>query len=166
MLFTMIDGKCVTQYRQHFPCVASCVEKRPRILTTLIRYYGGNKLILSWTLYVYIAYNDIRLFECILHLSYKLTIGKWQAHSDEEETICELGLIVDRPKPGNGSDNDGNTARVTGVDVPLVKISHVILQAISSGHEINFNSFHDYPIETAMLYIQPYSWYSVPTSVH
>jgi len=60
----------------------------------------------------------------------------------------QLGLIVDKPKPGFGSTNDGNTARrffenstvsasITGVDENLIKRFHVILQAISSGYEIH-----------------------------
>ena len=66
----------------------------------------------------------------------------------------ELGLIVDQPKPGFGSSNDGNTARrflknasisaaITGVDEALIKRFHVILQTISCGHEIDFIKFQD-----------------------
>ena len=66
----------------------------------------------------------IRFFECLLHLSYKLPLKKWQARGEEDKKIVaatkkniqtrfkkELGLIIDHPKPGFGSTNDGNTAR-------------------------------------------------------
>ena len=66
----------------------------------------------------------IRCFECLQHISYKLDIKKWHARSIEEKTSLKkrseevqlqfkikLGLIVDKPKPGFGSSNDGNTSR-------------------------------------------------------
>lgn len=86
-------------------------------------------------------YAWIRCFECLLHISYKLNIRKWQARSDEDKTDIkvrseeiklkfknEMGLIVHKAKPGIGSSNDGNTARrffknaeisaqITGLDV-------------------------------------------------
>lgn len=132
----------------------------------------------------------IRCFECCLHLSYKLDIKKWQARTAEEKTIVKnrkkatqesfkknLGLIVDQPKPGFGSSNDGNTARrffqnatisaeITGVDVRLITRFHSILQAISSGRTIDTPRFRDYALETAKLFIELYSWYYMPTSIH
>lgn len=67
----------------------------------------------------------IRFFECLLHLSYKIGIKKWQARGDEEKRKVlenkkriqedfksKLGLLVDIPKCGYGiPSNDGNTAR-------------------------------------------------------
>ena len=55
----------------------------------------------------------------------------------------EMGLLVDQPKQGYGSTNDGNTARrffqnstlsalITGVDQEIINRFHVILQTISS----------------------------------
>lgn len=62
-----------------------------------------------------------------------------------------MGLIVDKPKPGYGSSNDGNTARlffrnpelpstITGLDVNLIKHFDIILRKLSSGLEINLSS--------------------------
>ena len=67
----------------------------------------------------------------------------------------QLGLIVDRPKLGYGSTNDGNTARrffentsisatITGVSESLINRFHVILQAISSGHNITYDNFREH----------------------
>lgn len=66
----------------------------------------------------------IRFFECLLHVAYKLPLKIWQARGVENKLIVEitkkdirekfrnqLGLIVDKPKPGYGNSNDGNTAR-------------------------------------------------------
>ena len=69
-------------------------------------------------------HSCIRFFECLPHLSYKLGLQKWQARGDDEKKIVgsrkkeiqkefrlKLGLLVDHPKEGYGSTNDGNTAR-------------------------------------------------------
>lgn len=107
----------------------------------------------------------IRCFECLLHISYKLDIKKWEARSKEEKTSVKLrseeikrkfkidmGLIVDKPKPGFGFTNDGNTARrffgdpelsaqITGLDVNIIKHFDVLLRTLSSGFEINLVEF-------------------------
>lgn len=66
----------------------------------------------------------IRCFECLLHISYRIDIKKWQVISktDKEKVKSrkeiiqlklrkQMGLIVDIPKQGSGTTNDGNTAR-------------------------------------------------------
>jgi len=88
-----------------------------------------------------------------------------------------MGLIVDQPKPGFGSTNDGNTTRrffensstsasITGVDEDFIKRFHVILQVISCGHEIDLIKFQDYALQTARNFVQLYPWFHMPTSVH
>lgn len=82
--------------------------------------------------------------ECLLHLSYKIPIQKWQARGMDKEVIMKrkkeiqeefkrkTGLIVDQPKPGMGNYNDENTARrffsnfklsseITKIDKHLIK---------------------------------------------
>jgi hypothetical protein len=71
-----------------------------------------------------ILHARIRLFESLLHLAYKIPLQKWQARSaDEKQSVkdtkakiqkafkSELGLLVDFPRQGFGSTNDGNTSR-------------------------------------------------------
>ena len=76
----------------------------------------------------------------------------------------KLELIVDRPKPAYGNTNDGNTARrfyensktsalITSLDLDLKERFHVSLQVISSGHEINFDKFHNYTLTTARKFV-------------
>lgn len=132
----------------------------------------------------------IRLFECILHISYRLEIKTWQARGTENKTKVaekkkflqekfrsELGLLVDMPKQQTGNTNDGNTARkffrnaeksaeITGVNVELIKRFHVILETINSGYHINIDKFHDFAKATRELYFKEYSWYPMPVSVH
>ena len=71
------------------------------------------------TLYAWIC-----TFECLLHIAYRLDVCKWQIRGERDKSKCEIrkktninqfrtemGLLVDCPKPGSGTTNDGNTAR-------------------------------------------------------
>lgn len=89
----------------------------------------------------------------------------------------EIGLLVDIPKPGFGTTNDGNTARrffdnpslsadITGVDEELIRRFATILKTISSGFSINIGEFEKYCSETAELYVKKYKWYYMPQSIH
>jgi hypothetical protein len=42
----------------------------------------------------------------------------------------------------------------------------VILEAISSGFQLNVQAFKNYALETAQLYVQLYPWYYMPASMH
>jgi len=60
----------------------------------------------------------IRFFECLVHISYKLEVKKWQIRKQDQEKVQqrkhliqekfhkEMGLLVDVPKPG-GSGTTG-----------------------------------------------------------
>lgn len=122
----------------------------------------------------------IRFFECVLHLGYKLPIKQWQARGQENKVIVadtkkqiqerfksEIGLTVDKPKPGFGSSNDGNTARrffnnpelasdITDVDVELIKRFKTILETIASGFKINTEKYRAFALETAQLFVDKY----------
>lgn len=139
----------------------------------------------------------ICFFECVLHIAYRLDFKKWQATSKKSETqefsnkellearkhkIQEdfknkMGLLVNVPKPGYGTSNDGNTARrafgnsklfsvITGVNEQLIIRFHTILTDLNSSREINDIAFNKYCQEMAKLYTENYSWYYMPPSVH
>jgi len=191
MAFTMIDGKVcnsvsgTTSSQRCFLCGATSKDFNniDYVLTKKVNeenFKFGMSTLHAW----------IRFFECCLHLSYKLGIKKWQACTVEEKNLTEerkhviqkgfrlqLGLVVDRPKPGYGSSNDGNTARrffehsttsatITGVDESLIHRFHVILQVLSSGYNINYDNFREYSLETARKFVDLYPWYYMPTSMH
>lgn len=191
LLFTMIDGKVcnavsLTKSAQRCYLCGATSKDFNAIDTVLQREINETNLKFGLsTLHAW-----IRCFEYCLHVSYKLGIKKWQARSAEEKKITQerkraiqegfkkqLGLNIDRPKPGYGSSNDGNTARrffenstvsaaITGVNEEVIKRLYVILQVISCGHEINCERFEQYAIETARKTVALYPWYSMPTSVH
>lgn len=190
LFLTMVDGKVCniltsTSSQVCFICGASpkdmnklqTLSKKP--LDPLRLKFGLSTL-----------HARIRFFECLLHISYRLEIKCWQVRGAlEKEKLQErkkniiskfrsqMGLIVDQPKHGGGNSNDGNTARrffespklaseVTGIDEGLIFRFSNILNALSSGYDINHMKFEAYCQETAKLYLKLYAWYYMPASVH
>lgn len=137
-----------------------------------------------------ILHARIRLFESVLHLSYKLPIRKWQIRSVSDKTTVqerkvtiqrrfriETGLIVDVPKAGFGNSNDGNTSRrffgdpqkaaeITGIDYNLIFRLKIILEVISSGYKVNLKKFADYCWDTAKVYVSLYDWHPMSPTMH
>uniref|UniRef100_A0A2S2QS23 Uncharacterized protein n=1 Tax=Sipha flava TaxID=143950 RepID=A0A2S2QS23_9HEMI len=75
----------------------------------------------------------IRMFECLIHVSYRLDFKIWQARGEENKQMLKvrkeeiqkqfrlkMGLIIDQPtQRGAGTSNDGNTARRFFVDTEM-----------------------------------------------
>lgn len=190
MLLTMIDGKIcnsLTEHRSTQSCyICGATPKEMNVLSVGDKenkrehYSFGLSTLHCW----------IRCFECFLHISYRLDVKKWQIKDASDKTSVkqrklhihnrfkeDMGLIVDRPKSGFGSTNDGNTARrffanaeksadITGLDKNIISRFGIILQALSSGHEINIDEFEKYIRETKEMYLRLYPWYYMPVTVH
>lgn len=191
LIFCMIDGKICN-------AVSSCTSTQTcYICGAKPSEMNNEELILEkpvksefLSLGMSPLHSWIRLFECILHISYRLDTKTWQARGAENKTKVaekkkylqekfrsELGLLVDMPKQQTGNTNDGNTARkffqnaeksaeITGVNVELIKRFHIILETINSGYFINVDKFHEFAKATRELYFKEYSWYPMPVSVH
>lgn len=131
----------------------------------------------------------IKFMECILHIAYNKRFSKWRVTKDtkheREKAKAEiqrnlksvLGINVDMVKQGMGSTNDGNTSRrffanpsitadVLGVDENLIHRFSTILTVINSNFEIDAEKFKVYCLDTAERYIELYSWYYMPITVH
>lgn len=190
LVLTMIDGKVcnsITNTLSSMRCyLCGATSKEFNDIDKMLqrpinkdRFEFGISSLHAW----------IRFFECCLHVAYKLEIQKWQGRKEDKENIDRrkkniqqgfrdrLGLLVDQQKPGYGSSNDGNTARsffenseisasITGIDEELIKRFHVVLQVISCGFEINIPKFRKYTEDTARKFVELYSWYFMPTTVH
>lgn len=65
----------------------------------------------------------IRLMECVLHISYRLTFQRWACKEEQHKQDLanakariqnqlrnKLGILVDITKQDSGNTNDGNTA--------------------------------------------------------
>ncbi|KAJ4428416.1 hypothetical protein ANN_24453 [Periplaneta americana] len=125
------------------------------------------------------------------HISYRFEVKKWKANvrdgsreimkkrkkSIQDAFRNRLGLIIDTPKPGHGTTNDGNTARrffentkeaskITGVDYDLISRFSVILTTISCFQNISESRFNIYCRKTAELFVKLYPWYYMPPTVH
>lgn len=187
---TMIDGKTFgviseTSTQSCGICGASPkymndLEAIERRTADVSKYDYGLSTLHAW----------IRCFECILHIAYRQNIKKWQVKTTEDklkfaetkthiqrELKNRMGLLVDIPKPGCGTSNDGNTASrffeqstlassVTSIDEELIHRFYIILQTISCGFSVNTEAFRTYAKETAQRYITLYPWYNMPSSVH
>lgn len=187
---TMIDGKIFSTIANTSSQCCGICGASPKIMNDLSAL---DKLKPKESLYEYglsTLHAWIRCFECVLHIAYKLNVRKWQTRSDSDKAIKdarkktiierlkkEMGLLVDIPKPGCGTTNDGNTARrffqqptltsvITGIDEDFINRFAVILRTMSCGFAINVEAFRAYTMDTARLYIKLYSWYYMPASVH
>ena len=127
----------------------------------------------------------------LAHISNRLDIKKKrQDRSDEDKCVKQrseefnqkfkkqMGLIVDRPKPGYGNTNDDNavhrcflnpekrSGEITGFYVELIKKFSVLLRTLSSGHEIDCVKFENLCFKTRTLYLNLYLWYYMSVTVH
>lgn len=138
-----------------------------------------------------VLHARIRIFECILHLAYKLQVQKYRERKSKEEKDLEeqtkkeiqrrfrneTGLIIDMPKSNFGNTNDGNTSRrffedpklaakITGISYELIYTLKVILEAISSGFKIDPVKYEKYASETARVYVDLYDWHPMTPTMH
>lgn len=138
-----------------------------------------------------VLHARIRIFESLIHLAYKLPVKKYRERKTEAEKALEAqkkaeiqerfrnetGLLIDMPKANFGNTNDGNTSRrffdnpelasdITGINFELIYRLKVILQAISSGHEIDSEKYDMYAYDTAKLYVEQYGWHLMTPTMH
>lgn len=128
--------------------------------------------------------------ECLLHIAYRLDTKCWQARTPmQKEKLATrkkviqkefkrcMGLLIDIPKHGSGTSNDGNTARrffedpeltakITGLNKELIEKFAAILSVLACGQSIDVTAFKDFCHETAKCYVRHYGWYYMPSSVH
>lgn len=189
MLPTMVDGKvcnAATSTTSTMRCyICGKTSKKFNDLDTT-NDEESQTLKFGWST----LHARIRLFETILHLAYKLPLKKWQVRTAEEKkTVKEnkqriqdeyrerTGLINDKPKPGFGNSNSGNTSRrffddlnvaaeITGIDRGFMEKIKIILEALSSGHKINPTKFSEYTKETAKMYVELYGWHPMTPTLH
>lgn len=191
LLFTMVDGKvcnAATDTASTLRCYIC--GQTSKNFNELKKVDDSQLNTEALTFGLSILHARIRFFESLLHVSYKIPLKKWRITSQEEKAVVEenkkniqkrfrdeMGLLVDIPKSGYGNTNDGNTSRrffadaetsasITGINIDLLKRFRVILEVISSGHEIDHDKFETYTQSTARLYIDLYGWHPMSPTVH
>ncbi|EFN66789.1 hypothetical protein EAG_01798, partial [Camponotus floridanus] len=109
--------------------------------------------------------------------NYKFVLKQNKKKKIQRELKLHLSISVDFVRQGYGTTNDGNTARrffeepekvakILQIDANLIRKFGTILQILSCGLEIDLDKFEKYAIETAKLFIQHYSWYNMPPTIH
>lgn len=188
LILSMIDGKVCNVLSENkstqtcFICKATSKEMNSQVITR-----EPNPAMYRFGISSLHAY--IRTMECLLNITYRMNICQWQVRGQENKDIFkkkkeevkakfkEVGLIIDKVKPGFGTSNDGNTARtffheyketarITELDETLLSRLGTILAAIASGYDIDPGKFNTYCSETRDLYISLYSWYNMPATLH
>lgn len=192
LVLTMVDGKVCNSLTNTLSAQRCYIcGATPKEMNKEMGNYEADAERFSFGLSTLHAW--IRCFECLLHISYRLTLKekKWTVKNDDDKKEMKLrknkiqsqfkkdmGLIVDMPKAGgSGTSNDGNTARrffanaalssrITGIELCLIENLGFLLQAISSGHEINLEKFEKLALKTRKIYLEHYSWYYMPVTLH
>ena len=127
----------------------------------------------------------IRFFECILHISNRHSIEKWQVRDENRQVFNErkqevqqrfwetMSLLVDNPKANSsGSTNDGKTARrafrqpelfarTTNVDQSLIHSFKIILISLTCQQVLDLENFETFCLNTANLYMIKYPWFPI-----
>lgn len=190
LILTMADGKVWSALIDSSSQICYICKASPKEMNNLdlIRNRTVNKETLTFGISP--LHSWIGCFECLLHISYRIDIKKWRIINGDDKQIFEIrkkavqtefkkkiGLIIDVPKQGTDTTNDGNTSRrffedpklsseITGIDEKLIIRFAIILKAISCGFTIDIEKFNKYCYETAKLYVHLYDWYPMPASVH
>ena len=115
---TMIDGKMFSVISDSSTQTCGICGATPKIMNDLDKIFS---LPVKEKLY---EYGISTRLECCLHISYKMVVKKWQIREPNEKDMVKnkkdeiiqklkehLHLLVDIPKQGFGTTNDGNTAR-------------------------------------------------------
>lgn len=127
----------------------------------------------------------------MLHVAYRKDIEKWgetmtKEEKEKEEAAKkriqaefkkELGILVDMPKQGFGSTNDGNTARtlfrafeisarILQIDSRIVEGLHDLCTMLNSNEKIDKTKFKEFCDDFLDLYCSLYKFYPIPTSLH
>lgn len=185
---TMIDGSVANiltdtnAASRCFLCNASPIEMNETNLNRSANtdsYKYGLSTLHCW----------IRFFECIIHIAYRLPFKTWRVRKENNAVFADtknriqkefrerLGLLVDYVRQGYGTTNDGNTARkffanvdvsaeITGINKDLINKFALVLRILSCGRKIRTEEFTKLLMETRNLYLECYSWYYMPSSVH
>ena len=186
---TMVDGKTFGVLAEASTQTCGICRAIPKDMNNLdlVKRYPVDSDLLKYDLSSLHAW--IRFFECVLHLSYRLSIKKWQVRGTDKPEVearklkiqselrKEMGILVDIPMAGSGNTNNGNTARrffsqpdlvsrITGVSEALIYNFSVILRALTSGYEINIDAFSSFAMKSAEMFVQLYPWFYMPSSIH
>lgn len=195
MCLTLLDGKVLSHITNtsSYQCCPFC-KASPKKFNDLDNMTNGvfspdpNAIQFGMS----ILHLWIRIFEAILHLSYKQVITNgWQIRGDANKKLVDekkksiqkkfrerLNLVVDVPRGnGSGTSNTGNVSRrafentellaeILEIDLTLIKNLKTILLTVSSHYSIDPVKFDAFCIETARRYIEIYNRFPMTVTLH
>lgn len=193
LYLTMIDGKVltvITETKSSQRCsICKALPKEFNNLKNIATRFKPQKDALNYGLSV--LHLWIRSFEWLLHISYRLSVKKWQMRGTILKNLMKkrkeelqarffekLSLRVDFPNSGGGGNtNNGPVARaafskpevlaeVLELDENLIKRVSTILIALSCQLQLDVDLFATFCEETAHFYVSLYEWFPMPPSIH
>lgn len=191
MHLTMVDGKVVTVLTETSSNACCVICKASPVEMNNLQMLSKKTVAIENCKYGLSSLHAwIRCMECILHIAYRLDIKKWRVTAENEKQLMknakqriqkefreQSGLLIDYPKQGSGTSNDGNTARrffrdpelssqITCVNRELIQRFGIILQTLACGIKVDTSKFKLYATDTAQLFVNLYNWFYMPASVH
>lgn len=194
MHLTMIDGKVlsvITNTASTLRCwICKATSKQFNNLTDIKRRFKPEPGTLMHGMSV--LHLWIRAFEHLLHLSYRRDFCEWQLRGTDRKAkalqrklelqtafLEKMNIRVAFPSTkGTGNSNNGNVCRVAFSDPDkladilqlkeknFVKRMRVILIALSCQLPLDEELFQEFCMQTAELYVEHYSWFPMPPSIH
>lgn len=121
---TMIDGKMFGIVSGSSTQTCGICGATPKIMNDLEKIWSLESDPSMYDYGISSLHAWIRCLECCLHISYRIPVQRWQIRNQDEkkqvkerkehiqrQIKVEMNLLVDIPKQGHGTTNDGNTSR-------------------------------------------------------
>ncbi|KAL7290927.1 hypothetical protein TKK_0015654 [Trichogramma kaykai] len=185
---TLFDGKCVnTLVKNNATCRCPMCLKTTHQFGNPACDFTPLKSSLSFGLSS--LHAEIKVFEHLLHISYRLELGEWDIRADMQDRFKErkkkiqdilytkIGVKVDLCLQGHGTTNTGNVARrcfenselfaeCLEINSVLVKnLAHILL-CFKSKKELDLDKLEKLCIETYWLHYSSYEWSRMNPSTH
>ncbi|KAL7302635.1 hypothetical protein TKK_0004697 [Trichogramma kaykai] len=185
---TLFDGKCVNSLVDN-PATTRC----PMCLKTSHQFGNVNEdftpreesLLFGWSL----LHAEIKAFEHLLHLSYRLHLGQWDVRADmkdafklrkrsiQEKIFEKIGVKVDLCLQGHGTTNTGNVARrcfenpllfseCLEIDSELVINLAEIIVCFKSKKVLDLDKLEQLCFKTNWHHYSTYKWARMNPSTH
>ncbi len=190
---TLIDGKIASFLTNTASQNCPVCGNTPTEMTKVENLYNGkfNPRQGSLKYGIRTLHSWIRALEFLLHLAYRLNVGKWQVKGEKnretynktkyrihEDLKNKIGVNVDQPRAGGaGTSNTGNAARrcfedpdkfaeILKIDQRLVRNLKAILIALSITQPIDIEKYNELCKETFLIHVSLYPWFFLPSSIH
>lgn len=133
---------------------------------------------------------NINIFNCLLHLSYKLLIKKWRTNASDRQKISKRkkeiltklenssSIKFDQPRAGGAGNSTTEKdcrkvlnepeklAGILELDINLVRNLSIILKVLNAREEINVSKFRELCMRTYEIFVVKYDFYKMCATMH